>query len=49
MPRISTADPTGAISLPDAVSQQLGLKLEMQRRNMPLIVIDHIERNPTQK
>ena len=42
------ADPTGAISLPDAVSKQLGLKLKMQRRNMPVIVIDHIERNPTQ-
>lgn len=42
------ADPTGAISLPNAVSQQLGLKLKMQRRNTPVIVIDHIERNPTQ-
>jgi uncharacterized protein (TIGR03435 family) len=42
------ADPSGAISLQDAVSQQLGLKLKTQRQKLPRIVIDHIERNPTQ-
>ena len=36
-----------AISLFDALNKQLGLKLEMQKRPMPVIVIDHIEEKPT--
>jgi uncharacterized protein (TIGR03435 family) len=40
------ADPTGALSLYDAVNRQLGLKLEMRKRNMPVLVIDHIEEKP---
>jgi uncharacterized protein (TIGR03435 family) len=45
----STAtDPIGALSLFDAVSQQLGLKLEKQRRPVPVLVIDHIEEKPTE-
>ncbi|HWB33227.1 MAG TPA: TIGR03435 family protein [Acidobacteriaceae bacterium] len=42
------AEPTGAISLPDAISKQLGLKLEQQKRDIPMLVLDHIERNPTE-
>ncbi len=37
------AVPNGAISLTDAVRNQLGLKLEKQKRSMPVLVIDHIE------
>jgi uncharacterized protein (TIGR03435 family) len=45
----STAtDPIGALSLFDAVSKQLGLKLEKQRRPVPVLVIDHIEEKPTE-
>ena len=44
----STSDPNGAISLFDAVSRQLGLKLEKQRRPAPVLVIDHIEEKPTE-
>ena len=40
------ADPNGAISLPDAISKQLGLKLELEKRPAPVLVIDHIERQP---
>jgi uncharacterized protein (TIGR03435 family) len=40
-------DPTGAISLFDAINKQLGLKLEKQRRPVPSLVIDHIEEKPT--
>jgi uncharacterized protein (TIGR03435 family) len=29
------------------VEKQLGLKLEMQKRSMPVIVIDHLEQKPT--
>jgi uncharacterized protein (TIGR03435 family) len=41
------SDPTGGVSLYDAVSKQLGLKLEMRKRPMPVLVIDHIEEKPT--
>jgi uncharacterized protein (TIGR03435 family) len=40
-------DPGGAISLPDAIYKQLGLKLEKQRRPVPTLVIDHMEEKPT--
>jgi uncharacterized protein (TIGR03435 family) len=42
------SDPNGALSLPDAVSKQLGLKLELKKRPMPVLVIDHIEEKPTE-
>jgi uncharacterized protein (TIGR03435 family) len=42
------ADPNGALSLPDAVSKQLGLKLELEKRLAPVLVIDHVERQPTE-
>jgi uncharacterized protein (TIGR03435 family) len=38
------SEPNGAISLFDALTSQLGLKLETQKRPMPVLVIDHIER-----
>jgi uncharacterized protein (TIGR03435 family) len=42
------SDPTGALTLPEALSSQLGLKLEMQKRPLPVLVIDHVERKPTE-
>jgi uncharacterized protein (TIGR03435 family) len=44
----ATSDPNGALSLFEAVSKQLGLKLEKQRRPTPVLVIDHIEEKPTE-
>jgi uncharacterized protein (TIGR03435 family) len=41
------ADPSGAVSLYDAIKSQLGLKLEKQIRPLPIFVIDHIEEQPT--
>jgi uncharacterized protein (TIGR03435 family) len=41
-------DPNGALSLPDAVSRQLGLKLELEKRPAPVLVIDHVEQKPTE-
>ena len=41
------SDPSGALSLPDAIQKQLGLKLEQQKRPMTVLVIDHIEEKPT--
>jgi uncharacterized protein (TIGR03435 family) len=40
-------DPNGPISFMDAIRQQLGLKLEMHKRPLPVLVIDHIEEKPT--
>ncbi|HWW86679.1 MAG TPA: TIGR03435 family protein [Vicinamibacterales bacterium] len=37
-------DPSGGLSLFDAVSKQLGLKLEKGKRTLPVLVIDHVEK-----
>jgi uncharacterized protein (TIGR03435 family) len=42
----AAADPGGGLSLPDAVSKQLGMKLELHKRPMPVVVIDHIDEKP---
>ena len=41
------SDPNGGVSLFDAVKRQLGLKLEQEKRPVPVLVIDHIEETPT--
>jgi uncharacterized protein (TIGR03435 family) len=43
----SSADPMGGITIFQALEKQLGLKLEMQKRPMPVYVIDHLEQKPT--
>jgi len=40
------SDPTGGVTLFDAVEKQLGLKLEMTKRPYPVLVVDHIEEKP---
>ncbi|MEP7354007.1 MAG: TIGR03435 family protein [Acidobacteriota bacterium] len=42
------ADPNGALSLSDAISKQLGLKLELEKRPASVLVIDHMEQMPTE-
>ncbi len=42
----AAADPNGAVSLPDAVARQMGLKLEQTKRPVTVLVIDHIEAKP---
>jgi uncharacterized protein (TIGR03435 family) len=45
---VTASDPIGgAASLFDAVEKQLGLKLDVQKRTYPVLVIDHIEEKPT--
>lgn len=39
-------DPEGAVSLFDAVRRQLGVRLREVRRPVPVLVIDHIHREP---
>jgi uncharacterized protein (TIGR03435 family) len=46
VPDLAASDPNGTITLFEAVDKQLGLKLEAQRRPVPVLVIDHIERKP---
>lgn len=43
----AASDPSGALSLFDAV-KKLGLRLEPQKRMMPVLVIDHVESRPTE-
>jgi uncharacterized protein (TIGR03435 family) len=42
------ADPNGAISLEDAVKDQLGLKLEMGKRPTPVLTVGKALENPTE-
>jgi uncharacterized protein (TIGR03435 family) len=42
----AASDPNGALSLPDAIQKELGLELEMSKRPLKVLVIDHIEAKP---
>ena len=44
----AASDPNGALSVQDALEKQLGLKLEMQKRPVRVLVIDHIDQKPTE-
>lgn len=43
----AASDPSGGLSLNDALTKQLGLKLETIKRTAPVVVIDHMEQKPT--
>ena len=40
----AAAEPVGGYTLFEALEKQLGLKLEKQKRTVPLIVIDRLEK-----
>jgi len=42
----AASDPSGGISVFDAVEKELGLKLVKQTRSIPVIVVDHIDEKP---
>jgi uncharacterized protein (TIGR03435 family) len=42
------SDPSGSLTLFEAIEKQLGLKLEMQKRPEPVVIIDHLEEKPTE-
>jgi uncharacterized protein (TIGR03435 family) len=46
-PGVAALDPTGALSLLDAVKQQLGIRLEETKRPRPVMVIDSMNEKPT--
>jgi uncharacterized protein (TIGR03435 family) len=43
----AAAEPDGAITLFEAIQQQLGLKLVEEKRPVMVFVIDHVEAKPT--
>lgn len=47
-PGIGLSDPNGAVSLFEALGSQLGLKLSLEKRAAPVLVIDHIEQKPVE-
>jgi uncharacterized protein (TIGR03435 family) len=38
--------PNGGISVFDAITSELGLKLVKEQRSIPVIVVDHIDEKP---
>ena len=42
----SANDPSGGLSVFDAINKQLGLKIEKVKRPLPVLVIDHVEEKP---
>jgi uncharacterized protein (TIGR03435 family) len=40
-------DPSGGFTIFESIEKQLGLKLETQKRTLPVIVIDRIQQQPT--
>jgi len=41
------SDPNGAVSIFSALKKQLGLELRAGKRIMPVIVVDRLEKKPT--
>ncbi len=41
-------EPNGAVSLQEAMEKQIGVKMEMRKQPRELLVIDHLERMPTE-
>lgn len=44
----AASDPNGTVSLPDAMEKQIGVKMELQKHPVEVLVIDHVERKPTE-
>jgi len=44
----TAAEPNGSLSLPEALQKQLGLKLDMEKRPLPVLVIDQVRDKPTE-
>ena len=43
----TAADPVGGCTIFESIEKQLGLKLEPQKRTLPVVVIDRIQQKPT--
>jgi uncharacterized protein (TIGR03435 family) len=47
-PVAEASDPSGSLTIFEAVEKQLGLKLEMEKRPEQVVVVDHVEEKPTE-
>jgi len=47
-PRMPEGDPPDGVTVFGALEEQLGLKLDRRKHPMPTIVIDHVDRSPTE-
>jgi uncharacterized protein (TIGR03435 family) len=47
-PASSSPDPTAELTVFEALERQLGLKLAVKKHPMAVVVIDHVERKPTE-
>jgi uncharacterized protein (TIGR03435 family) len=45
-PNSEASDPSGGISVFDALQRELGLKLVKQTRSIPVLVVDHVDEKP---
>jgi uncharacterized protein (TIGR03435 family) len=46
-PSGASSDPVPGVTLEQALNKQLGLKLELEKRPIPVLVIDHIDSRPS--
>jgi uncharacterized protein (TIGR03435 family) len=44
----ASMDSNGAVSLPAAMERQIGKRMQLQKRPAPVLVIDRLERTPTE-
>ncbi len=44
----AASDPTGDVTVFEAIDKDLGLKLELAKHPVPVVVVDHVERTPTE-
>jgi len=45
---LGASEPTGGVTIFEAVEKQLGLKLEETKRTAPFLIIDHVEQKPVE-
>jgi len=43
-----TSDANASVTLQEALQKQLELKLDLEKRPLPVLVIDHVEEKPTE-
>jgi uncharacterized protein (TIGR03435 family) len=46
---VNASAPIGGVTLFEAIEKQLGLKLSVEKHSMPVVVIDHVDRTPSDK
>ena len=47
LPDAGASDPTGAMTLAQAIERQLGLKVQIRKRAVPVVVVESFDEKPT--